>query len=275
MKDLDFSNLAGVERTTLMTLYWRGMESEQPEPLLHDDVAARLLPHLEAEFSYLRKSKDDQLFNVLRTRKFDRWTRDFINVHPRGTVVDLGCGLDARKQRIGGSGVRWFGVDLPEVVGFRKKVYSDPPGFNLIPYSVLDFGWMEKVIGNNGDAYHFSAQGLLPYLKEGEVRRMVLGLRERFPGCELVFDAMSPFMVKLHNHHPWVKKMNLRFYWGLKQDEGLEDWAEGIKLKGSWLYFDDPEPRMKPYRWMKIIPEAAKGNRVLKYRLGMSEKKVG
>jgi hypothetical protein len=32
---------------------------------------------------------------------------------------------------------------------------------------------------------------------------------------------------------------------------------------------------MKPYRWMKIIPEAAKGNRVLKYRLGMSEKKVG
>jgi len=25
---------------------------------------------------------------------------------------------------------------------------------------------------------------------------------------------------------------------------------------------------MKPYRWMKIIPEAAKGNRVLKYSPG-------
>jgi hypothetical protein len=65
-----------------------------------------------------------------------------------------------------------------------------------------------------------------------------------------------------------VKKMNLRFSWGLKQDKGMEDWAQGIKLEGSWRYFDDPEPRMKPYRWMKIIPEAAKGNRVLKYKLG-------
>ena len=268
MKDLDFSNLAGVERTTLMTLYWRGMESEQPEPLLHDDVAARLLPHLEAEFSYLRKSKDDQLFNVLRTRKFDRWTRDFINVHPRATVVDLGCGLDARKQRIGGSGVRWFGIDLPEVVEFRKKVIRDPAGYTLIPSSVLDFSWMDRVDPGRGAPCHFSAQGLLPYFQPEEVKGLVVGLAERFPGCELVFDAMSPFMVKLHNRHPWVKKMNLRFYWGLKQDEGLEDWAEGLTLVGSWRYFDDPVLRMKPYRWMKIIPEAAKGNRVLKYKLG-------
>ncbi len=43
-----------------------------------------------------------------------------------------------------------------------------------------------------------------------------------------------------------------------------------MKLEGCWRYFDDPEPRMKRYRWMKIIPEAVNGNRVLKYRLGMS-----
>ncbi len=155
MKDLDFSNLEGVERTTLMTLYWRGLESEQPKPLLHDEIAARLLPQLEGEFSYLRKSKDDQLYNVLRTRQFDRWTRDFINIHPRGTVVDLGCGLDARKQRIGGSGVRWFGIDLPEVIGLRKKMFTDPAGYTLIPASVLDFGWMERVDPGRGAAIPF------------------------------------------------------------------------------------------------------------------------
>ena len=270
MDKLDFNNLQGVERTMLMTLFWRGMESEQTEPLIGDEVAARLLPALEGEFSYLRKSKDDQLYNVLRTRQFDLWTRDFIATHPRGTVVDLGCGLDARKQRIGGSSVHWFGIDLPEAVKFRKMIFHDPAGYTLIASSVLDFGWMERVDPGRAALCHFSAQGLLPYFQPEEVKRLVLGLAERFPGCELVFDAMSPYMVRLHNYHPWVRKMNLRFYWGLKEDAGLEDWASGIKLESSWLYFDDPEQRMKPYRWMKIIPEAAKGNRVLKYRLGKS-----
>ncbi len=270
MGTMDFSSLQGVERTMLMTLFWRGMESEQAEPLIRDEVAARLLPELEEELSYLRKSKDDQLYNALRTRQFDRWTRDFIDIHPRGTVVDLGCGLDARKQRIGGTEIRWFGVDLPGVVDFRKSVFTDPPGYTLIAGSVLDFVWMDRVESVKNRPHHFSAQGLLPYLQPEDVKRLVLGLRERFPECELVFDAMSPFMVRMHNYHPWVRKMNLRFYWGLKEDYGLENWANGIKLEGSWLYFDDPEPRMKPYRWMKIIPEAAKGNRVLKYKLGES-----
>jgi O-methyltransferase involved in polyketide biosynthesis len=269
---LNFNNLQGVERTMLMTLFWRGMESEQSEPLIRDEVAARLLPNLEGEFSYLRKSKDDQLYNVLRTRQFDRWTRDFIAIHPRGTVVDLGCGLDARAQRIGGTEIHWFGVDLPRVAAFRKSVFTDPPRYTLIAGSVLDSAWMDRVESAKNLPYHFSAQGLLPYLQPGDVKCLVLGLRDRFPGCELVFDAMSPFMVRLHNYHPWVRKMNLQFFWGLKADEGFEEWAEGIKLESSWLYFDDPEPRMKPYRWMNFIPEAAKGNRVLKYRLSKHRK---
>jgi O-methyltransferase involved in polyketide biosynthesis len=265
---MDFSNLHGIERTMLMTLFWRGMESEQPNPILKDEIAARMLPELENEFGHLRRSRDDQLYNVLRTRQFDRWTGGFLVANPKGTVVDLGCGLDARRQRIGGEGARWFGVDLPEVVAFRKKVFADPPGYTLIPSSVLDFGWMDEVDAGRGKPYHFSAQGLLPYLHPEDVHKLVLALWERFPGCELVFDAMSPFMVRLHNLHPWVKKMNVRFYWGLKENDGLEVWADGIHLTGRWMYFDENEPRMKPYRWMKVIPEAAKGNRVLKYKLG-------
>ena len=181
MGTMDFSSLQGVERTMLMTLFWRGMESEQAEPLIRDEVAARLLPELEGEFSYLRKSKDDQLYNVLRTRQFDRWTRDFIDIHPRGTVVDLGCGLDARKQRIGGTEIRWFGVDLPGVVDFRKSVFTDPPGYTLIAGSVLDFAWMDRVESAKNRPYHFSAQGLLPYLQPEDVKRLVLGLRGAVP----------------------------------------------------------------------------------------------
>jgi O-methyltransferase involved in polyketide biosynthesis len=265
---MDVSNLQGIERTMLITLFWRGMESDQPNPLLRDEVAARMLPGLEKDFGYLRRSRDDQLYIILRARLFDRWTRDFIEKHPRGTVVDLGCGLDARMQRIGGSGVRWYGVDLPGVIEFRKRMFTDPPGYTLMPGSVLDFGWMDRVDSGKGAVYHFSAQGLLPYFQPEEVEKLVLGLRERFPGCELVFDAMTPFMIRLHNLQTWARRMNVRFYWGLKEDNGLETWAEGIRLEDTWMYFDDNEPRMKPYEWMKIIPEAAKGNRVLKYKLG-------
>ena len=45
------------------------------------------------------------------------------------------------------------------------------------------------------------AEAVLMYFEDAQVKRLVLTLRERFPGAELVCDAATPFMVRLDNLH--------------------------------------------------------------------------
>jgi len=53
---------------------------------------------------------------VVRLREFDRFARNFLDKNPTATVVYIGCGLDARFQRLDNGKVRWFDLDLPDVI---------------------------------------------------------------------------------------------------------------------------------------------------------------
>jgi hypothetical protein len=47
-------------------------------------------------------------------------------------------------------------------------------------------------------------------------------LKERFPGAEMVLDAMTPFMVRLHNLKLVSSKISARLHWGLKHGRDLQ-----------------------------------------------------
>jgi hypothetical protein len=59
-----------------------------------------------------------------------------------------------------------------------------------------------------------------------------------------------------------------RLHWGLKHGKDVEKWAEGISMLEEWFYFNDPEPRMAPYRWMHLFPVLGKSTGIFHYRLG-------
>ncbi len=60
---------------------------------------------------------------ALRGTQFDSWITDYLNGHPDAVVLHLGCGLHSRAFRIAPEGVRWFDVDLPQVIALRRKLY--------------------------------------------------------------------------------------------------------------------------------------------------------
>lgn len=49
--------------------------------------------------------------------------------------------------------------------------------------------------------------------------------------------------------------------------DNLESWGDGIRLLDEWFYFDDPEPRMQPYRWMRFFPLFGKSTGIFHYKL--------
>jgi O-methyltransferase involved in polyketide biosynthesis len=246
------------------------MESQRPDGLMHDPKAVELVSRLDVDFSEVRKLKDEQINYLLRMREFDRQARAFLEEHPDAVIVDLGCGLDTRFERIDNGQVEWYGLDLPEVITLRKELLDETPRSHFIGCSVLDFSWMDAMSGQTakrgqrGWPILCLAEAMLVYLEEADVKRLVQALTERFPGAELVCDAYSPVVVRFHPRSSAVPQP----HWGLKDDRDVEAWAPGIRLLSQWYYFDEPEPRLGAFRLMRHIRFIAKTVRVVHYRLG-------
>src|SRR5512136_3034130 len=175
-------NLNAVSQTLLIPLYFRAMESQRPDALVHDPKAVELVGSLDCDFSGVRKLEREQVNFLLRMREFDRLARAFLAEHPDGVIVDLGCGLDTRFERVDNGQVDWYGLDLPEVIELRRELLEETPRSHFIGCSVLDFSWMGEITrpdalsgqaGQAGLAHTLSGRGYagLP----GRGRRQAVG----------------------------------------------------------------------------------------------------
>ena len=267
MSEIVNPNLSGIPETLLIPLYCRAVESQRPDALVKDERAVELMNRIDYNFSWIKFSSADMLFTIMRVREFDRHTQAFLAAYPDGIVVSIGCGLDTRFDRVDNGMVEWYDLDLPEVIALRRQLVAETPRCRFIECSMLDFAWMDIVGGNANRPCLFLAEGVFPYFGEAEVRRLVLALQARFPGAELVFDAMTPFMVWLHSHHPAISKLHAHL-WGIKGGQELETWSPGIRLLDEWFYFDRPEPRLGWTRLMRFVPLLNQGNSIVRYQLG-------
>ncbi len=265
MSELRDVELSPVERTLLIPLAFRAADSQRPDAILHDDQALDLARRLDpGSLPKVNQVGMDYVLTLMRARQFDRFAQQFLAGHPDGTVVDMGCGLDTRFGRIDNGQMRWVGLDLPEVIGIRRRLLPEEPRSCLIGQSALNVAWMDEVT----PPAIFLAEGLLVYFHEEDVKCLVLELRRRFKGCELVFDALTKASIRIHRLSPAMRRAALQVHWGLERNNALEDWAPGIKLLEEWFYFDHQEPRLGRYNWLRHIPFLARINCILRYQLG-------
>jgi len=257
--------------TLFITLYIRAMESQRPDALLKDEKAVALVSQIDYDFSRIqqvRMDKDDKVTIILRNREFDRYTRDFLTRHPDAVVVHLGCGLDTRFERVDNGQVEWYDLDMPEVIALRQKYLGGEGGrCHHLACSAFDPAWFERVKGQGQRPYLFIAEGVLMYFPEAQVKALILALRDQFPGAEFVFDAFSPFLVRMNNLRFAFTHYGSMYHWGLRRGQDVERWAPGIRLLGAWSYFDRPEPRLEHIRWMRHIPFMARVLTVYHFRL--------
>ncbi len=266
-------DLSGVAETLLITLYVRAIESQRPDALLTDARAVALVQQMDSAFARVKAIKmdqDDQVALILRNREFDRYARDFLARCPAATVVHVGCGLDARFERVDDGLVEWYDLDLPEVIELRRELIGgETARYHHLACSVFDNAWLDTLSLQRQRPVLFLAEGVLMYFEKARVRSLVLTWQQRFPGAELVFDAFSPFMVWANNLRFKISRtpISARYYWGLGRGQDLEAWGPGIRLLEEWFPFDRPEPRLAHVRWMRHFPPLAHVIGVFHYRL--------
>ncbi len=264
-------SLEGVEKTLLLPLWARAKENQKKNPFLPDQSAPRILRDLGFDSAQMDKAFDEyyQLIWVVRAKMLDEEVVRFLARCPRGTVVNIGAGLDTTFERIDNGAVHWYDLDLPEVIALRRKLLAgERPRYHHLACSALDYSWMDVVSVHLPRPFLFVAEGVLMYLEEPQVKQLVLTLRERFPGSELIADTFTPFIVWANNLRYSRTKIGARCHWGLKKGRDVEKWAEGIELLDEWYPFTRPEPRLARARWVANIPFLARVMGIFHYRLG-------
>ena len=225
------------QETLLITLYAR---AQPGNPLFFDPTAEEILNRVDYDFAHLRIPYKTVVLVCQRAKKLDAVTRTFLIEHPGGVVLQLGCGLDSRFLRVDDGRVKWYDLDMPPVVELRHQFFTESERYHMIAASVIDLEWVDTVTAG-GQPVLVVAEGLLMYLDEADVRRLVLRLHETFPGCQLIADVFSRLAARSAANHPSLKSTGATIGWGMDDPCELEAWAPGLRLLEEWYFTDDPD----------------------------------
>ncbi len=226
-------DLEHTQKTLLLPLWGRAVESRKERPRFVDAEAVRIVDRLAFDFSTIAANINPltQYAWIARALHIERAVRRFLQSHPRGSVVNLGCGLDTTFDRIDNGVVRWYDIDLPDVIELRRSFIGDTDRRTMIAMSCLDEAWFDTVAKQDGIL--FVAGGVLYYFQEATVKALICRLADIFPGSELFFDAASPLGVRVSNAlviRAGGMDESAVLRWGLKDPREIEQWDDRIKV---------------------------------------------
>jgi O-methyltransferase involved in polyketide biosynthesis len=182
-----------IQETMLLPLWGRARFSRLYPELLVDPHAARIVENLDYDFSAMAEALDEYwgISFLVRARRFDESITAYIAEHPQATIINLGAGLDTTFSRVDNGRIRWYDLDMPDAIAFRKRLIPETEHSTCIARSAFDQTWFDEIAFDQKLGLFVIAGGLFMYFDQTEVRPLLVALAERFPNGEILFDAMS------------------------------------------------------------------------------------
>lgn len=279
-------DLGDVAATSLITLYCHAQETQSATPVLVDPKAADIAAALSARLAgsddplvrdLVRGALDPRLVVhiALRAKRYDDYVQAFLANAPAGVVVNIGCGLDSRFLRVDNGEVRFYDLDLPQVIALKREFFEETDRYRFLATSVLDDAWIAGVKAHEGP-FLFLAEGVFMYLEADAVKGLVVRLADEFPGAELVCEVVNARWVQepLRSIMRFKLQRELHmgkdavFRSGLRDGREPEEWHPGIRLLDEWSYFDADEPKLGLLRLFRHSGFIRKTQWTVRYRLG-------
>jgi O-methyltransferase involved in polyketide biosynthesis len=234
------TELKEIQETLLLPLWGRAVESQKADPRLTDKKAVEIIEQIDYDFSRIAKNISwiSQLAWVARSLHMDRAIQNFIGRVPGAVIVNIGCGLDTTYERMANEQIRFYDLDLPEVIRLRKIFFRDHGRRKTLTGSFLDHGWVQRF--DSQDPVLFIAAGVFYYFDENQIRSFFISLARHFNFCEVFFDSASPLGVRVAN-----KKViqdggmdeSAILKWGIKTARVIETWDPRIRRMAEFPMF--------------------------------------
>ena len=238
-----------VGSTALFVATARALEAQKPDPLAVDPYAevfcravgghaADVLDGKEPDHELKTPDWGEHFVNFqgARTRYFDEYFRRAADAGVRQVVI-LAAGLDSRAYRLDWpAGTTIFEVDQPQVLALKQDRLGGvvPTCTRIVVPANLADDWPAAVVaqGFRPDApTAWLAEGLLPYLDEALVRRLLARVDKlSAPGSTLLTDVIGKTLLEAPQLRPML------------------DFVRG--LGAPWTFgTDEPESLLEPLGW--------------------------
>ena len=239
-----------VQETLILPLYSRKLCTELYPNLYRDETAVRLINQIDYDFSVAEKNSRSlmQRFGALevamRQNDLAFEVQEYLKTHPCAAVVNLGCGLDNTGRACDNGRCKIYNLDFPDVIALRQQLLPAGEREQNIPCDLKDPAWFGKIDASGGAV--FFASGVFYYFLTQQVRELVQGMADAFPGGVLVFDAANRTAVKMI----------------------AKTWLKTAKIKDVGAYFAVSDAKSELSPWDSRLQVSSKG-----YMLGYNDLK--
>jgi methyltransferase (TIGR00027 family) len=230
--------LNGVSRSSLIMAAARAIETERPDGLFKDPLAAKLAGEdtiFEARPGIQKYEDMGAPIAIVRTRFFDDFLQSKAELVKQ--VVILGAGMDTRAFRLPWpSGTHLFEIDTPDVIEYKESILENTPSLchrhliavdlkELLAESLVSRGFQSDI------PTIWLMEGSIYYLDESDVHKLLKTITDlSTPGSFFGADFINSFFV------------------GRDSEEFSRYWKYGC---------DEPESLLSTYNWSASVVQAS------------------
>lgn len=217
--------IENVSDTAFWVAHHRAVESERPDALFRDPLAARLAGERGRQIAESMPQPEMTGWTMaIRTRIIDDYIREAIGEGAE-LILNLGAGLDTRPYRMElPSSLLWIEVDYPAVIAFKEsRLSGEKPRCTLerVKLDLADGAARRQMLGAidaRAKKMLVLTEGVIPYLTAEAVGALADDLRALTSARWWIVDYFSPQVLRMRARRMKHRMQNAPF----KFDPG--DW---------------------------------------------------
>ncbi len=143
--------------------------------------------------------------SVARYYNLDKVVTEYASKHESCNLIYLGVGLETAYDRLFekiSKKVKWYSIDLPEVIEARRKVFGQRENETMISSDIFKMDWTSKIDTHKPSLLIIC--GVFQYFHEEEVVNFIKNCKDCFESAEMIFDATNESGLKFTNY--FIKK---------------------------------------------------------------------
>jgi methyltransferase (TIGR00027 family) len=195
--------IRNISDTALWAAVYRAKETERPDALFRDPLAARLAGERGKEIAAAHFTRHHNWSWATRTYLFDQFITEQIQ---QGTdiVVNLAAGLDTRPYRMPlPASLTWIEVDLPDLIAYKENSLAGEKPVCHVERVRLDLAQSEarhelfQNLDERARRILVLTEGLIVYLPTAQVAELAEQMASFVHFQRWVLDLCSPALLRI------------------------------------------------------------------------------
>lgn len=199
-----------VNKTLYIPLYGKAYVSRKGV-ILSDKKAEEIWDKEGFQLKGKSKSKWLAYYMGMRAVVYDKWLSEQINCTENPVVLHIGCGMDSRCERVEKGDCLWYDVDFPDVIGERKKYYSESETYCMLSADARETGWISTLPSKNAIVV---LEGISMYFTHKEMKNLLKALCGHFESVRVLMDCYTVKAAKASKYRNPINDVGVTGVWG-------------------------------------------------------------